>query len=61
MSPIEYTRRTTETFAKQGFPPYKWTETQIVLMDSIDETARGMPSDSIEHRLYGYQGQTAAL
>lgn len=26
MSPIEYIKRTTETFAKQGFPPYRWTE-----------------------------------
>lgn len=26
MSPIEYIKRTTEAFTKQGFPPYKWIE-----------------------------------
>ena len=26
MSPIEYIKKTTEAFAKQGFPPYRWTE-----------------------------------
>ena len=26
MSPVEYIKRTRENFAKQGFPPYRWTE-----------------------------------
>ena len=28
MLPIEYIKRTREIFAKQGFPPYRWTENQ---------------------------------
>ena len=26
MSPVEYIKRTTELFERQGFPPYRWTE-----------------------------------
>jgi D-proline reductase (dithiol) PrdB len=26
MCPVEYIKRTRELFAKQGFPPYRWTE-----------------------------------
>ncbi len=26
MSPVEYIKSTRETFSKQGFPPYRWTE-----------------------------------
>ncbi len=26
MSPVEYIKHTREHFAKQGFPPYRWTE-----------------------------------
>ncbi len=28
MSPVDYIKNTRETFAKQGFPPYRWTENE---------------------------------